>query len=238
MTKGLTPIQRENKESFIEMPKLFRNAKFTENEIFMYAIIEGLSRNPLKVAHTGVNQIITFMGMFVNSKTKGKVKESLECLRKLGLIEVYDDNILTTIVEEIKPANYYFIQTIEREKELGFTKVFYTDFYKIITLDDKYRMKILRVYFEIMSHIFYTNTNPRVAFPNIDTIADATSIDRKSVMRYVEVLMENQIIYCLTIKISEKKNKNYYGRWIHKEEVMGYAIQNEEGEIEELSETA
>jgi hypothetical protein len=35
-------------------------------------------------------------------------------------------------------------------------------------------------------------------------------------MKYVKVLMENEILDYVTVR---KRDKNYYGRWIHKEEV-------------------
>ncbi|MBT2727485.1 helix-turn-helix domain-containing protein [Bacillus sp. ISL-75] len=219
MTENSTPRHLENKESFIHVPKLFRYDDYTEFEIFLYAVIEGLSRNPIGATQIGVNQLIALMGMYENTKLKSKVKGTLESLRKLELIEIYEDNLLTKKVEKIKPANSYFIRTKEKEREIGFTKVFYEDFYKILTLDNKYKMKIFSVYFEIMSYIYYTNSNSRVAYPNIDTIAKATGIDRKSIMKYSKILMENEILICLTVSIG-KKNKNFYARWIHKEEIV------------------
>jgi hypothetical protein len=59
------------------------------------------------------------------------------------------------------------------------------------------------------------------------------SADRKSVMKYVKVLMENEILYCVTVR---RRDKNYYGRWIHKGEVRIFVEQNEEGYIKELIE--
>jgi hypothetical protein len=52
-------------------------------------------------------------------------------------------------------------------------------------------------------------------------------------MKYVKVLMENEILYCVTVR---KRDKNCYGRWIDKEEVRIFVEQNEEGYIKELIE--
>jgi hypothetical protein len=220
LKEELLPRESESKESFIDVPKLFRNINYTEYEIILYTVIEGLSRNPLRATHTGVNDLIKLMGMFPNTSLKTKVKDTLEDLREYDLIEIYEDNLLTKKVEEIKPANSYFIITKEKERGLGFTKVFYTDFNKILTLDNKYKVKIYRVYYEIISHVFYNNSSSRVAFPNINTIAEATGIDRKSIMKYTKILMDEQILLCLKIRKEEKKDKNYYSRWIHKEEIL------------------
>ncbi|MGU3460379.1 hypothetical protein [Bacillus sp. D48C] len=229
MKKELTPRELESKEAFVEVSKIFLNADYTDYEIFTYTIIEGLSRNPIGAAHTGVNQLIMLMGMFANTSLKSKVKETLEGLREYDLIEIYEDNMLTKKVNEIKQANSYFIKIKEKERNLGFTKVFYSDLHKILALDNTYRVKIYRVYYEIMSHIFYNDSSSRIAFPNIDTISEITGIDRKSVMKYTKILMENKILICLKIRKDKKKDKNYYSRWIHKDEITG-TIQQDNNE--------
>jgi hypothetical protein len=219
LNKDLTPEEYEQKESYIALPKLFTCTKYSDYELFVYTVIESLSRNPFCAAHTGINQIIDTVGMCNNSKLRIKIRKTLESLRKYGLIEIYEDNLLTKVVQELKPAKSYFIRTNEKEKDQGFTKVFYSDFYNILKMTDPFKVKIYRVYAEIMSYIFYNLSSDRVAYPNIETIHENTGIDRKSIIKYIKVLMKNKILFCLKVRTEYKKDKNFYARWIHRSAV-------------------
>lgn len=222
MKKDMTPREFERTEQFIMVNKLFWDDKYTDYELFIYTLIEGLSRNPFSLTQTGVNQLISLSGMYANTALKTKVKETLEKLRDNEIIIIYNDYLLREKVQEIKPSNAYFIKNNLKEEvyNIDFTKVFYSDFNKITKLQDTSKVKIYRVYYAIVSHIFDGESNSKVAFPNIETISANTGIDRKSVIKYIKVLVDNKILLCAKIRVEAKKDKNYYARLIHQEEFV------------------
>ncbi|MEH7210074.1 hypothetical protein V7094_28365, partial [Priestia megaterium] len=67
--------------------------------------------------------------------------------------------------------------------------------------------------FNIIQRIFEGESNLDYSYPNIDTIEAQTGINRKTVMKYIRVLKEHEILYYEKVRKGEHKDKNYYTRW-------------------------
>lgn len=201
---------------FVKMPRTFLNYGFPESRtdlgILVYALLDAMDMNFLGVVQTTVSQLIEIAGLHNNNAMKMKFKEELQDLVEYGAITIYSDSTCSQIINDFKPADTIYVKVLEYVKgNQSFTKIFYEDLKKIVMLDEKNKAKILRVYALIVSHIFYTSMSDKLSYVAIDTIANATGYDRKTVMRYVEVLCENRIILGITVHIG-KKSMNYYTR--------------------------
>ncbi|WP_255255905.1 hypothetical protein [Bacillus toyonensis] len=66
----------------------------------------------------------------------------------------------------------------------------------------------------------------KAVWATIEHLAKMTQLDRKTVMKYIKYLHENEVLFCITTKVEAKKNKNFYGRYKHKELITEEAIVN------------
>lgn len=184
----------------------------TDLGILVYALLDAMDMNFLGTVQTTVSQLIELAGLHNNNTMKMKFKEELQDLVEYGAIKIYGDITCSQTINDFKPADTIYVKVLDYvQTGQSFTKIFYKDLKAIVMLDEKNKAKILRVYALIVSHIFYTNTNDKLSYVAIDTIANNTGFDRKTVMRYVEVLCENKILYGITVHIG-KKSTNYYTR--------------------------
>ncbi|PFU24521.1 hypothetical protein [Bacillus cereus] len=80
-----------------------------------------------------------FIGMSTGqSSTKARTKESLLRLQEMGYIEIYEEITMESMVNDLKPANNYFIKPTGKEEEYGFMKVFNKDIQKIVAMKRKF----------------------------------------------------------------------------------------------------
>ncbi|MGE1217188.1 hypothetical protein [Bacillus toyonensis] len=134
-TKSTTVLER--KESFIKISKslietksLGKNGKL---DFYYLAIIKSLANNFQGAAYTGVTHIMKFIGMSTEqSSIKARTKKSLLRLQKMAHIEIYEDIAMERMVNNLKPANNYFIKPTGKDEEWNFAKVFYKDIQKIV----------------------------------------------------------------------------------------------------------
>lgn len=201
-------------------------------DICNLAIIKSLANNFTNTAITSINDLMTVIG--VNPKNKEanlKTRESILRLQTLDFIIVYEDRLKTKKVSNLKPAKTYFIQPNDDYKD-NFIKVFESDIERVLTtLETKHKSKVFLIYLSIVSYLYYRedwSMENKAAYPSIETIASYTGIDRRTVMKYIKHLHEAEVLFCITIKVHSKKNRNFYGRYKHKEIITREAIQEAE----------
>jgi hypothetical protein len=224
-------IIEERKESFIMFPKIILHEFDYEGrdlDICHLAIIKSLANNFTRTAITSINDLMTMMG--INSKNKEasqKARESIIRLQEMKYIIVYVDRPKTKTVIALKPAQTYFIKPTE-ENQSYFVKVFESDIEKIVTMQSKHKSKLFIIYLAIVSHLFYyhnASMEHKSVFATIETIAKITGLDRRTVMKYIKLLHGAEVLFCITTKIHAKKDKNFYGRYKHKDLITSEAIQ-------------
>jgi hypothetical protein len=147
----------------------------------------------------------------------------------MGHIEIYEDMAMESMVNDLKPANNYFIKPTGKDEEWGLAKVFYKDIQKIVAMKSDYKPKIFATYLNMIGNMFYDSTgtdkNVPISFTAIDTIVKNTGINRKSVVEYLKALHEEKILYFIHFHINNSTTKNYCTRWIHKEHTAEWAVQ-------------
>ncbi|WP_153019492.1 helix-turn-helix domain-containing protein [Bacillus gaemokensis] len=161
------------------------------------------------------------VGFSLNSKNKNSIKESVDNLIEAGMIEVYADFLGTVVVDCIQLSKTYFVR-VNDEKPSQYTRIYMKEAYKIMTLDDKNKAKMFVVFMEIVSYIYVNEKSPHYCFPNIETLEECTGVNRKTIMKYVQQLHENEILYHQTYKKGKGKDKNVYSRWDDKQHAIDY----------------
>lgn len=225
-----TSKQEENKESFIIISRSLMATKNIgkngEIDVYHLAIIKSLANNFQGVAYTGVTHIMRFIGMSTEqNSTKVRTRESLLRLQEMGHIEIYEDISLGSMVNDLKPANNYFIRPTGKDEQHGFAKVFYKDIQKIVAMKSDYKPKIFATYLNMVSNIFYSISNNPISFTAIDTIVKETGINRKSVVEYLKALHEEEILHFIYFQINNSIAKNYCTRWVHKGHTSEWAAE-------------
>lgn len=227
-------IIEEQSESFIMFPKNFLNDYEYEGrdlDICNLAIIKSLANNFTKAAITSVNNLVIVRGMSSGNKASLQAtRESLVRLQALNYIVIYEDKQKTKPVINLKTAQSYFINPTN-EYEDCFAKVFESDLEKILSIKSNYKAKLFSVYLAIVTHLFYhkdASQNHKSVWATIETLAKMTNLDRKTVMKYIKQLHEKEVLFCITTKVELKKNKNFYGRFSHRELITREAIENTE----------
>ncbi|MFJ7831843.1 hypothetical protein ACQKIC_16180 [Peribacillus sp. NPDC046944] len=225
--------QEEDKESFIKISKsLIETKSLGKNgvlDVYHLTIIKTLANNFQKAAYTGVNHMMRFIGMSTEqSTTKERTKESLLRLQEMGHIGIYKDIAMDCMVNDLKPSNNYFFKPTGKDEEYNFAKVFYKDIQKIVGMKSDYKPKIFATYLNIIGFLFYGVSNVPISFIKIDTIVKDTGINRKSVIEYLKAMFEEEILYCVHFQINNSVTKNYYTRWVHKEQTAVWALPNAE----------
>jgi len=228
-TETISTTKQESKESFIMISKsLIETKNQGENgelDVYHLAIIKTLANNFQGVAYTGVSHLMRFIGMSMEqSSTKARTKESFLRLQEMGHIEIYKDVGMESVVYDLKIANFYFIKPTGKEEQMNFAKVFYTDIQKIVAMKSDYKPKIFATYLNMIGNVFYTVSNNPMSYTSIDTIVKNTKINRKSVVSYLKVLHDKEILYVLHFIINNSTSKNYCTRWIHKEHTAKWAV--------------
>jgi hypothetical protein len=227
-------IIEERRESFIMFPKTLLHDYYyggRDLDIFHLAMIKSFANNFTKSAVISINDLMNVMGInHRNTEASQNARESILRLQDLNYITAYSDRAMTKKVTDIKPAQTYFIKPTELN-EITFVKVFETDIEKIVTMPSKHKSKLFIIYMAIVSYLFYyhdASMEHKSVYAKIDTIADITGLDRRTVMKYIKQLHEAELLFCITIKVETKKNKNFYGRYKHKQLITSEAIREAE----------
>lgn len=206
----------KDKVPYIMVYKDFMNDdKFESRDQFIYLIIKSLANQRFgSVSMISIDLIIKMLGVVGSTRTKSTVSESLDKLIESGIIEVFEDLTCLERAKEIKNGDSYFVRVDDEAYRSGyFTKLYFEDIYRIMTIDEKNRHKLFSVYYNIISRIYASVSSDKYTLPNIDDIAEETGVNRKTVTKYIEALMDGKLIYYETMRVSRERTKNVYGRW-------------------------
>ncbi|EMN7731564.1 hypothetical protein WB980_004976 [Bacillus cereus] len=201
-------------------------------EQFITVLLRTLSMNPMGSARIGVNSLLQMLSLSEDKKNKASLKETLVAMEKKGMIIIFEDFIKMNQIqaEDMKYANDYFIEvsnisdakTIFGENAEGkaknnFTKISFDVMIKLIAMKERNKSIAFAVYFNIVHWIWEGVSNWSVSNPTIEKLAEATGLDKKTITKYVKVLMENKLTYFETIREEYDKEKNYYCKWEYRE---------------------
>lgn len=208
------------KELFFKLPnytfsedyiQIFAEDILDENELITLSIISSEQYSLLGIPHISINYILELLGKYPNDSNKRIIKEAVINLVKKDYIAIFSDAQCKVPLDEIKHSKYFYVKVKERMYvQKNFTKVYFDELRKILALNNKSILKIFTVYLHVIKPI-YEGTGNRVSFVGIETLVDATGYDRKSVMKYLDILCENEILCGVTIH-SAKKSRNYFTR--------------------------
>lgn len=189
------------------------------NEAYIYSI---LSKNSLLDGGAMVHlpQLAEMLGIGNRTENREKIKQSLVNLEsELGL-EFYSDFQLKKSLNllDLKGSQYFYTKVPLVED--NFVKMSLVDFNKLVYISEKEcKQMIMFQYLYIVGMVNESGKERKISYPNIEQIAEATGFDRKTVIRYNEILTKYELIYIDTITINNK-SKNIYSRWNDKEDVL------------------
>lgn len=226
--------QKEADEKFVMLPKCEMIQDYKPLDMYNLTIIKAQKGQLFDFVHTGVNMLLSQQCMSTkNNSSKLNTRESLLRLLDRGFIEIYEDANCTVVPDDIKPANAYFIKTTDKsDKSLSngkemYAKVFFEDLKKIMAIESNYKSHLFSVYHAVIGCIKYDKVDEngkiavqqtdRLAYPSIETIAERTGLNRKTVINCLKTLYENEVLYSMTVRVNNKKERNFYCRWMYKD---------------------
>ncbi|MDN3362210.1 hypothetical protein LZP85_06895 [Priestia flexa] len=217
--------------------------EYCYKEQFITVLLRTLSINPMGSARIGVNSLLQMLSLSDDKKNKASLKETLVEMEKKGMIFIFKDFSKINQIQagDMKYANDYFIEvshvshakTIFGKNDEGkaknnFTKISFDVMMKLVAMNERNKSIAFSVYFNIVHWIWEGVSNWRVSNPTIKKLVEATGLDKKTITKYVKVLMEYELIYFETIREEYDKEKNYYCKWEDKDSFKEHvkALQN------------
>lgn len=193
--------------------------KLGANEAYIYSI---LSKNSLLDGGTIVHlpQLAEMLGISNRTENRDKIKESLVNLQSNLGIEFYTDFQLKKSLNllELKGSQYFYARVPSVED--NFVKMSLEDFNTLVHFDEKeYKQMIMFQYLYIVGMVNEGRKERKISYPTIEQIAEKTGFDRKTVIRYNQILTKYKLIYIDTVTINDK-SKNIYARWNDKKDVL------------------
>lgn len=203
------------------------NENYNNKEKFLVLLFRTLENDMTNAAPVCINHLLEMLSLTNDKKNKASLKETLMSMEEKGMMRVYKDLMCRSQVKskDIKPANMYYIKSyvsdIPEEVEVGhsFTQISYEEMLKFMAMKERNKHMVFAVCFNIIRRIFKGTSNSIYAYPNITTIAEETTLDKKTVSKYIKVLKENELVEYVTVRIKYDKEKNYYCRWADREEL-------------------
>ncbi len=210
-------MKEKEQPLYIDICKDFMRSKdFDAQDKFVYMILKSMSYSNNKsfnsIAPFSIEIILSMIGFSLNSKNKNSIKDSIQKLINAKLIIVSTNFTGTDIIEETQLSKSYFV-SVPDEKPATYSRVYMREAYKIINMGDKSKAKIFTVFMEIVSYIYINETSLKFCYPNIETLEEGTGVDRKTIMRYLQQMRADEILYYDTFKKDKSKDKNVYSRW-------------------------
>lgn len=197
------------------------------NDAYIYSI---LSKSSLLDGGAIVHlpQLAEMLGIGNRTENRVKIKQSLANLEDNLGFEYFRDFQLKKRLNllELKGTQHFYAKVppvIE-----SFIKMSLEDFNKLVYFEEKEcKQMIMLQYLYIVGMVNESGKERKISYPTIEQIAEATGFDRKTVIRYNEILTKYELIYIDTITINDK-SKNIYSRWNDKEDVIDAAAEAKE----------
>lgn len=206
---------KQEKPYIMVYKDFMKDERVESRDQFIYLLIKGFSNQRLgSVSIVSIDILTKLLGIIANSKNRLGVKESLEKLNEIGILELYEDVSCKELAKEVKNSDSYFARINDNLYLNGyFSKIYFEDIQKLMMIDDKSKAKLFAVYYNIVSRIYDSISSDKYTLPNIDDIEAETGINRKTISKYIEILMDNKLIYYETMRLAKDKTKNVYSRW-------------------------
>ncbi|WP_028390712.1 hypothetical protein [Bacillus cihuensis] len=194
------------------------------NEAYIYSI---LSKSSLLDGGAMVHlpQLAEMLGIGNRTENRNKIKQSLENLGSNLGFEYYTDFQLKKSLNllELKGSQYFYAKVPLVED--NFVKMSLRDFNKLVFFQEKEcKQMFMLQYLYIVGMVNEGGKERKISYPTIEQIAEATGFDRKTVIRYNEILTKNEIIYIETVNIKDKSH-NIYSRWSDREDLIEAAAE-------------
>lgn len=195
---------------------------YSNREQFVYMLLKGLANNVNGATVIHIESIASVLGLSSHSKNRSAIQNILLSLEEKKLLLLYEDLLMTKpiAVKDMKLTNMYYAKLADVKGGQGFTKIYYTELYKFISMNEKSKDLMFAIYFNIIQRIYDSESSKDYAYPSIDTIENETGINRKTIMKYIKVLRDHEIMYFETVREAEDRDKNYYSRWDDRERLM------------------
>lgn len=205
-------------KEFIMVNKEFMadTENYTHREQFVHTLLQGLRNDLTETATISIDMIADLLGLSYHTKNRTAIKEVLISLEQKGLISVYEDIFGTKPVSatDIKVNGTYSIRLHEMQTDEDyFAKIELNYLRQFVLMKEKSKDISFAVYFKIISHLYNNDSSRRFSFPNIETIERDVGVNKKTVMKHINLLMENEIIYYETVRLGKHKDKNLYSKW-------------------------
>ena len=225
----------EYTKKFIMVNKSFMDdiEEYTHREKFIYTIINALRNDLTMTSVISVDILANLLGLSLHTKNRTAIKDLLISMEEKGLIKLYEDitGVKPIEAKDIKVNGIYAIITCDLDvNDKTFSIVELEYLHKFINMEEKSKELYFSIYMFIIKHLFNGDSNIKYAYPTIESISDATGINRKTVMKYIDVMRDQSILYYETVKIGTDKDKNLYGKWHNKHEVSEAVRRIENGE--------
>lgn len=216
MSKEVTEYVKD----FIMVNKEFMsdNETYTHREKFIYTILQGIRNDLTGTSVISIDLLAGMLGLSSHTKNRTAIKESLASMEEKNLISLYSDVMGQNVVKvnEMKVTGIYAVRLYDAEtKHQYFTMLELMYLRQFIKLDEKNKELPFSIYMNIVSRLYNSESSRKFAFPNIETIAEETALHKKTVMKYLEMLKSNNILYYETVHLGKDKDKNLYSKWHH-----------------------
>ena len=170
-------------------------------------------------------QLAEMLGIGNRTENRDKIKQSLANLEdNLGL-EYYTDFQLKKRLNllELKGTQHFYAKVPSVTG--NFIKMSLKDFNKLVFIEERENKQMIMLqYLYIVGMINESGKERKISYPTIEGIADATGFNRKTVIKYNEILTKYELIYIDTVTINDK-SKNIYSRQTDKEDVLEAAAE-------------
>ncbi|WP_342543312.1 hypothetical protein MHH33_06955 [Paenisporosarcina sp. FSL H8-0542] len=204
-------------KNFVKVPKSIFS--FGSTETYIYSVI-GKESLVDGIATVYMPKMLEMLDLFNRTENMKKIKLALTNLT-MGLgVKLYTDFRLSKleIRENIKSSQHYYMKVPEVNSH--FVKLFIEDFNNIMSLDiPESKAVLLHQYLFIIGMVDESGKVKKISYPTIDQISDAIGINRKTVMKYNQILLDLELIYYKTVSVKEK-SLNIYSRWSDQEDVL------------------
>lgn len=204
------------------------------NEAYLYSI---LSKSSLFDGGAMVHlpQLAEMLGIGNRTENREKIKQSLARLESNLGLEYYTDFQLKKSLNLLEHKGTQYFYSKVPSVQGNFVKMSLSDLNKFVYFEEKEcKQMIMFQFLYIVGMINERGKERKISYPTIEQIVEKTGFDRKTVIKYNEILTKYELIYIGTFSLNDK-SKNIYSRWIDKEDVIeAVAEANETGHISKV----